>query len=84
MANEEQVKKLTDKRDKTNLDMLLAQENYKESLRDISNYNPKYKEDMCFVFDKCQKAERERREFFKRSFLSFCEVLNFGKFSDRY
>lgn len=69
---------------KANTEVVTAQDNYKESLRDIDNYNPKYKDDMCYVFGRCQKAERERRAFFKQSFLSYCQVLDLRQYSDRY
>ena len=75
-VNEEQVKKLKDKSDKTANDVQITRGKYQESLRDIGTYNPKYMEDMRFVFNKCQQSEEERKNFFKGTLLNYCQQLS--------
>ena len=76
VINEEQVKKLKDKANKATNDAQVAKDKYQDSLRDISNYNPKYTEDMRYQFKKCQEAEEERKKFFKGTLITFCQQMS--------
>ncbi|XP_078355839.1 protein kinase C and casein kinase substrate in neurons protein 1-like [Oculina patagonica] len=75
-VTDEQVKKLKEKSDKAAYDVQTTRGKYEESLRDIGNYNPKYMEDMRYVFDKCQQSEEERKNFFKTTFLNYCQQMS--------
>lgn len=81
---EEQVKKLKDKSDKAASDAQTTRGRYEESLRDIGNYNPKYMEDMRYVFNKCQQSEEERKNFFKQTFLNFCQQMSLAPHFNRF
>lgn len=76
VTNEEQVRKLKDKASKATNDAQVTKEKYQDSLRDISNYNPKYTEDMRYQFTKCQDAEEERKKFFKGTLITFSQQLS--------
>lgn len=82
-VTDEQVRKLKDKSDKASNDVQTARGKYQESLRDIGNYNPKYVEDMRFVFDKCQQSEEERKNFFKQTFLNYSQQLSLSPHFNR-
>lgn len=75
-VTEEQVRKLKDKADRAASDVQTSRGKYQESLRDIGNYNPKYMEDMRYVFNKCQQSEEDRKNFFKQTFLNYCQQMS--------
>ena len=75
-VTEEQVKKLKDKADRAASDAQTSRGKYQESLRDIGNYNPKYMEDMRYVFNNCQQSEEERKNFFKQTLLNYCQQMS--------
>lgn len=81
---EEQVKKLKDKSERAASDAQTTKGRYEESLRDIGNYNPKYMEDMRFVFNKCQQSEEERKNFFKQTLLNFSQQMSLAPHFNRY
>ena len=80
----EQVKKLKDKSERAASDAQTTKGRYEESLRDIGNYNPKYMEDMRFVFNKCQQSEEERKNFFKQTLLNFSQQMSLAPHFNRY
>ncbi|XP_031549026.1 protein kinase C and casein kinase substrate in neurons protein 1-like [Actinia tenebrosa] len=81
---DEQKKKLNDKLTKAKNDVVTTQSDYKEAIRDITSYNPKYKEDMVFMFEKLQESEKERKIFMKSTMQSICQVLNPTHIFERY
>ena len=83
-VSEDQVKKLKDKSEKASNDVQTTRNKYQEGLRDIGNYNPKYVEDMRYVFDKCQQSEEERKNFFKQTFLNYCQQLSLSPHYTRF
>lgn len=83
-VTEDQVRKLKDKSERAASDAQTTKGKYQESLRDIGNYNPKYMEDMRFVFNKCQQSEEERKNFFKQTFLNFCQQMSLAPHFNRY
>lgn len=83
-TTEEQTKKLKDKLTKAEGEVLSTKAKYQESVRDITNYNPKYKDDMVFAFDKLQVAEDKRKVFMKDTMKSLCKSLDPGQFFERY
>ena len=82
-ATQDQHNKLKEKARKTTADAENACTKYKESLRDISNYNPKYKDDMCFVFDGLQDFEERRKIFFKQTLQDYCSLMTLNQYFDR-
>ena len=70
------MRKLKDKASKATSDAQVTKEKYQDSLRDISNYNPKYTEDMRYQFTKCQDAEEERKKFFKGTLITFSQQVS--------
>ncbi|KAK4290583.1 hypothetical protein Pmani_026086 [Petrolisthes manimaculis] len=72
----DQVKKLQDRVSKAKEEVSRGREKYEQSLREISDYNPKYMEDMSHVFDKAQESESKRLQFFKEMLFSTHKCLN--------
>ncbi|KAG0729972.1 Protein kinase C and casein kinase substrate in neurons protein 2 [Chionoecetes opilio] len=72
----DQMKKLTDRVSKAKEEVGRGKEKYEASLREISDYNPKYIEDMTHVFEKSQESESKRLIFFKDMLFSTHKCLN--------
>ncbi|XP_047500770.1 protein kinase C and casein kinase substrate in neurons protein 1-like isoform X4 [Penaeus chinensis] len=74
--NNMKVKKLQDRVSKAKEEVSRGKEKYELSLREISDYNPKYIEEMIHVFDKAQEAESKRLMFFKDMLFAAHKCLN--------
>ncbi|XP_068208945.1 protein kinase C and casein kinase substrate in neurons protein 1 isoform X3 [Palaemon carinicauda] len=72
----DQVKKLRDRVSKASEEVSRGREKYDAALRDISEYNPKYIEEMTHVFEKAQEAESKRLMFFKDMLFGTHKCLN--------
>jgi len=72
----EAVKKQADRVQKAKDEVQKAKDRYDLALRDISEQNSKYIEDMTYVFNKCQDREAERLTFFKETMFSVHKCLN--------
>ncbi|XP_066987697.1 protein kinase C and casein kinase substrate in neurons protein 1 isoform X8 [Macrobrachium rosenbergii] len=72
----DQVKKLRDRVSKASEEVSRGREKYDAALRDISDYNPKYIEEMTHVFEKAQEAESKRLMFFKDMLFATHKCLN--------
>ncbi|XP_069997804.1 protein kinase C and casein kinase substrate in neurons protein 1 isoform X7 [Penaeus vannamei] len=72
----DQVKKLQDRVSKAKEEVSRGREKYELTLREISDYNPKYIEEMIHVFDKAQEAESKRLMFFKDMLFATHKCLN--------
>ncbi|XP_045119514.1 protein kinase C and casein kinase substrate in neurons protein 2-like isoform X3 [Portunus trituberculatus] len=70
------MKKLTDRVSKAKEEVARGKEKYDASLREISDFNPKYIEDMTHVFEKAQESESKRLIFFKDMLFSTHKCLN--------
>ncbi|XP_064104403.1 protein kinase C and casein kinase substrate in neurons protein 1-like isoform X4 [Macrobrachium nipponense] len=70
------VKKLRDRVSKASEEVSRGREKYDAALRDISDYNPKYIEEMTHVFEKAQEAESKRLMFFKDMLFATHKCLN--------
>lgn len=53
-----------------------TREKYEAALQEITQYNPKYLEEMREVFDKCQEMEAKRLKFFKEAMFSIHKYIN--------
>ncbi|XP_065648302.1 protein kinase C and casein kinase substrate in neurons protein 1 isoform X2 [Hydra vulgaris] len=69
-------KRLKDKLRKLEEEVLITRGKYEEAIRDISNYNPKYQDDMRYEFNNCQTFEEARKNFVKESLLNYHACLN--------
>ena len=76
-------KRLKDKLRKLEEEVSLTRSRYEEAIRDISNYNPKYQDDMKYEFNNCQLFEETRKNFVKESLLSYHACVNRVQFLDR-
>ncbi|XP_066987687.1 protein kinase C and casein kinase substrate in neurons protein 1 isoform X5 [Macrobrachium rosenbergii] len=74
--NNMKVKKLRDRVSKASEEVSRGREKYDAALRDISDYNPKYIEEMTHVFEKAQEAESKRLMFFKDMLFATHKCLN--------
>ncbi|XP_050735277.1 protein kinase C and casein kinase substrate in neurons protein 2-like isoform X4 [Eriocheir sinensis] len=72
----DQMKKLTDRVSKAKEEVARGKEKYEAALREISDYNPKYIEDMTHVFEKAQESESKRLMFFKEMLFATHKCLN--------
>lgn len=72
----DQVKKLQDRVIKCKEEVAKSREKYEVALREISDYNDKYSEEMKDVFEKCQDFEEKRLLFFKEVLYSIHSTLN--------
>lgn len=72
----DQVKKLRDRVSKASEEVSRGREKYEAGIRDISDYNPKYIEEMTHVFEKAQEAESKRLFFFKDMLFATHKCLN--------
>lgn len=75
----EQVKKLGEKLQKCHVDVESAREKYTTALHDLNGYNPKYIEEMTFVFNECQEMERKRLMFFKQMLFGIHHCLDLSQ-----
>ncbi|XP_050735279.1 protein kinase C and casein kinase substrate in neurons protein 2-like isoform X6 [Eriocheir sinensis] len=76
MHNNMKMKKLTDRVSKAKEEVARGKEKYEAALREISDYNPKYIEDMTHVFEKAQESESKRLMFFKEMLFATHKCLN--------
>ncbi|XP_069997805.1 protein kinase C and casein kinase substrate in neurons protein 1 isoform X8 [Penaeus vannamei] len=76
LHNNMKVKKLQDRVSKAKEEVSRGREKYELTLREISDYNPKYIEEMIHVFDKAQEAESKRLMFFKDMLFATHKCLN--------
>ncbi|XP_069187916.1 protein kinase C and casein kinase substrate in neurons protein 1 isoform X5 [Procambarus clarkii] len=72
----DQVKKLQDRVSKAKEEVSRGREKYDVVLHEISEYNPKYIEEMTHVFEKAQEAESKRLIFFKDMLFATHKCLN--------
>ncbi|KAK8743186.1 hypothetical protein OTU49_001586 [Cherax quadricarinatus] len=72
----DQVKKLQDRVSKAKEEVSRGREKYDVCLNEISEYNPKYIEEMTHVFEKAQEAESKRLIFFKDMLFATHKCLN--------
>ena len=79
-TTQDQLTKTQTKKKKAELDVETTRDKYKESIRDISNYNPKYRDDMEYEFEKWQAFEYKRRDFMKEKLKESCDCLNIVRF----
>ncbi|XP_076056490.1 protein kinase C and casein kinase substrate in neurons protein Synd isoform X9 [Oratosquilla oratoria] len=70
------VKKLQDRVSKAKEEVQRTREKYEQALKEISDYNPKYIEDMTQVYDKAQEGESGRLQFFKKMLFATHKCLN--------
>ena len=56
-----------------------CRDGYENALSDINSYNPKYMEDMTDVFERCQRMEAQRLQFFKETLFSVQKCLNISE-----
>ncbi|XP_043211450.1 protein kinase C and casein kinase substrate in neurons protein 2-like isoform X1 [Amphibalanus amphitrite] len=70
------LKKLADRVQKAGEEVAKTKERYDNALKDISDQNSKYIEDMTYVFNKCQEREGERLTFFKETLFGVHKCLN--------
>ncbi|XP_043192389.1 protein kinase C and casein kinase substrate in neurons protein 2-like isoform X2 [Amphibalanus amphitrite] len=72
----EALKKQQERVQKAKEDVTRTKDRYEMALRDISEQNPRYIEDMTQVFNKCQDREAERLLFFKDTMFILQKCLN--------
>jgi septation ring formation regulator EzrA len=75
----EQVKKLQDRVSKSKEEVQKTREKYDTAIQEITQYNPKYIEDMREVFDKCQELEAKRLKFFKDAMFAIHKCINISE-----
>ncbi|XP_065333471.1 protein kinase C and casein kinase substrate in neurons protein 1 isoform X1 [Cloeon dipterum] len=73
------VKKMQDRVQKSKEEVQKCKDKYNQALREITEYNPKYMEDMTVVFEKCQENEAHRLQFFKEILFSIHKHLNISQ-----
>lgn len=74
-----QVKKMQDRVQKSKEEVQKGKDKYNLALKEITEYNPKYMEDMTVVFEKCQENEAQRLQFFKEILFSLHKHLNISQ-----
>lgn len=72
----DQVKKLQERVIKCKEEVSKCREKYDSSLRELTDYNQKYQEDMTDVFEKCQEFEDKRLKFFRDILLTIHSCLD--------
>ncbi|XP_071512652.1 protein kinase C and casein kinase substrate in neurons protein 1 isoform X10 [Panulirus ornatus] len=72
----DQVKKLQDRVSKAKEEVSRGRDKYEICLKEISDFNPKYIEDMTHVFEKAQEAESKRLIFCKDMLFATHKCLN--------
>ncbi|CAI9729812.1 kinase C and casein kinase substrate in neurons 2-like isoform X1 [Octopus vulgaris] len=75
----DQVKKLGEKLTKCKGEVEASRDKYKAALHDLNSYNPKYIEEMTFVFNECQEMERRRLTFFKQMLFEIHQCLDLSQ-----
>ncbi|XP_071453206.1 protein kinase C and casein kinase substrate in neurons protein 1 isoform X2 [Hetaerina americana] len=73
------VKKMQDRVQKSKEEVSKTRERYEAALKELNAYNPKYMEDMAVVFEKCQKVEALRLQFFKETLFATHKCLNISQ-----
>ncbi|XP_059480691.1 protein kinase C and casein kinase substrate in neurons protein 1 isoform X3 [Neocloeon triangulifer] len=73
------VKKMQDRVQKSKEEVQKCKDKYNQALKEITEYNPKYMEDMTVVFEKCQENEAQRLLFFKEILFSIHKHLNISQ-----
>eukprot|EP00794_Sanderia_malayensis_P000137 gene137-749_t len=79
-TTQEQLNKIQTKVKKAAQDRETALDNYKDALRDIGNYNPKYREDMTYEYDKWQTFESKRKDFIIEKLKEFKDCIDITRF----
>lgn len=72
----DQVKKLQERVVKCKEEVAKCREKYDSSLRELTDYNAKYQEDMTDVFEKCQDFEEKRLKFLRETLLCIHSCLD--------
>lgn len=72
----DQLRKIKDRVSKAREEVERNKERYELSLKEISQYNPKYITEMKQVFEKCQDMEEQRLNFFKDILFKIHDCLN--------
>ncbi|CAG0881655.1 unnamed protein product [Cyprideis torosa] len=72
----EDLHKKRDKVDRAKNEVAKTKDAYETALKEISDANSRYMEDMTAVFDKCQEMEAERLRFFKDILFQVHQCLN--------
>jgi len=72
----DQVKKMQDRVAKSKEEVQKTREKYEAALQEITQYNPKYLEEMREVFDRCQEMEAKRLKFFKDAMFLIHKNIN--------
>ncbi|XP_071512647.1 protein kinase C and casein kinase substrate in neurons protein 1 isoform X5 [Panulirus ornatus] len=76
MQSSMKVKKLQDRVSKAKEEVSRGRDKYEICLKEISDFNPKYIEDMTHVFEKAQEAESKRLIFCKDMLFATHKCLN--------
>ncbi|XP_065057789.1 protein kinase C and casein kinase substrate in neurons protein 2-like [Rhopilema esculentum] len=82
-STQDQVMKIENKVKKAVQDRENVLETYKEALRDIGNYNQKYREDMVYEYDKFETLESKRKEFVIGKVKDYRECVDVSNFQSR-
>ncbi|XP_065070318.1 protein kinase C and casein kinase substrate in neurons protein 1-like [Rhopilema esculentum] len=82
-STQDQVMKIENKVKKAVQDRENVLETYKEALRDIGNYNQKYREDMVYEYDKFETLESKRKEFVIGKVKDYKECVDVSNFQSR-
>ena len=72
----DQVKKLQERVVKCKEEVTRNREKYEAALKELTDYNPKYQDDMTDVFEKCQEFEEKRLNFFKETLFGIHACLD--------
>lgn len=70
---------MQDRVQKSKEEVQKGKDKYNVALKEITEYNPKYMEDMTVVFEKCQENEAQRLQFFKEILFSLHKHLNISQ-----
>jgi hypothetical protein len=70
------VKKLQERVVKCKEEVARNREKYEASLKELTDYNQKYQDDMTEVFEKCQEFEEKRLNFFKETMFGIHACLD--------
>jgi len=82
-VTQDQLSKIATKIKKCELEVENNNNKYHNAIRDISNFNPKYLEDMKFEFNKCQEFEKVRRDMIKEKLEQLVSCLDRRIFFDK-
>ena len=75
-TSQDQINKITTKIKKCELEVENSDNKYHNAVRDITNYNPKYQDDMSYEFNLCQEFEKVRREIVKEKLAQLVSCLD--------